>query len=150
MLHDRGTSFIWSQYVLFFWEETNWAVGLLWLETASFSEQPVLCLKQAVSCLQGKQVKASGDLMQSQASKVTATNFLGPRQACRVCQKPKNNSADGNNDIGPPVSSPKTPYTKKTYCTPSIENNEHTPRYLFLEGLFWEIFFSVLAIRWCL
>lgn len=77
-------------------------------------------------------------------AKPQKTNFLGPRQACRVCQKPKNNSADRNNDIGSPVNSAKTLYTKKTYCTPSTENNEHTPRYLFLEGLFWEIFFQCL------
>lgn len=106
----------------------------------------MLCLEQAASWLQGKQVKASGDMTQSQASKVTARNFLGPREACRVCQKPKNNSADRNNEIDPPLNSAKTPYTIKIYWTPSTEKKLTLIRYLFLERMISEMFFSVLAI----
>lgn len=41
---------------------------------------PKLCLEQAVSWLQGKQIKANRDVTQSQASKVPARNLLVPRR----------------------------------------------------------------------
>lgn len=68
---------------------------------------PKLCLEQAVSWLQGKQVKANRDVAQSWNSKGPARKFLASRKACRVCQKPRNNSTDRNNETDPPLNSAK-------------------------------------------
>lgn len=95
---------------------------------------PKLCLEQAVSWLQGKQVKANRDMTQSQASKGPARNFVASREACKVCQKPRNNSADRNYETDPPLNS--------AICIESHLLKNKINMCLFLAGVSWEFFFS--------